>query len=95
MKFSIRKPQFFVDVGFERWFDYIEITILRNYDLFLEMKRKLNSPETEPFCICGRGFLRYCLYHALNNNVERGMDVERKIKNKNERMGRSDKNKFS
>lgn len=78
MKFSIRKLQFFVDVGFKGWFDYIEITILKNPDLFLEMKRKLNSPETEPFCICGRGFLRYCLCYALNNNVERRMDAKEK-----------------
>lgn len=66
MKFSIRRLQFF-------WFDYIETTILKNPHLFLETKRKLNSPETEPFCICGRGFLRYRLCYALNNSVERRM----------------------
>lgn len=78
MKFFIRKLQFFVDVGFKRWFDQIEVTILKNPDLFIEMKRKLNSPETEPFCVCRRDFLRYCLWYALNNNVERRMDVKEK-----------------
>lgn len=78
MKLSIRRLQFFVDVGFKKWFGYIEITIFKNPDFFLETKRKLNSPETEPFCICGRGFLRYCLCYASNNSVERRMDVKEK-----------------